>query len=215
MKAGRRSVQRCAVSRQFAGQARCTRWQSRRPRLADLTLALPASWAIIDLRETKGRGRPLRSFRVSFRRSHETSFEMSFEWSFQRSFDASFRRSFELSDAGSDALSFEVSDARSDEASSEMSDGRSCEVSFRVCFLRYFPTNSEASFPASFVGSDDDCDCGFRSPPAARSSACYSCKRVAGWPQRPLSDSAGHLRNRGSGPCRTRSSWAFAPRTPV
>jgi hypothetical protein len=78
---------------------------------------------------------------------------MSFELSFQRSFDASFRLNFAASHVRSDALSFEMSNARSDEASFEMSDGRSSEVSFRVCFLRYFPANSETSYPASFQGS--------------------------------------------------------------
>ena len=126
---------------------------------SSITLVLPASWATMERRETKGRGRPLGSFLVSFRRSHETSFEMSFELSFQRSFDASFRRSFEASDDRSDALSFEMSDARSDEASSEMSDGRSYEVSFRVSFLRCFPANSETSFPTSFQGSIQRCAC--------------------------------------------------------
>jgi hypothetical protein len=75
---------------------------------------------------------------------------MNFELSFQRSFDASFRWSFEESDERSNTLSFEMSDARSDEASFELSDGRSYEVSFRVCFLRYFLANSDASFPKSF-----------------------------------------------------------------
>ena len=84
---------------------------------------------------------------------------MSFELSFQKSFDASSRPSFEASDERSDALSFETSDARSDEASFQMSDGRSCEVSFRVCFLRYFPANSETSFPASSRRSFEPRDC--------------------------------------------------------
>jgi hypothetical protein len=74
---------------------------------------------------------------------------MSFEFSFPTSFDASFRLSFEASDERSAAPSFEMSNARSDEASFEMSDGRSSEASFRVCFLRYFPANSETSFMAS------------------------------------------------------------------
>ena len=110
------------------------------------TLVLSASWEIAVRWKSKGRGRPLCSFRVSFRRS----LEMSFELSFQKSFDASFRLSFEASDARSNALNFETSDARSDVKSNEMSNGRSDEVSFRVSVLRCLPANSETSFLASF-----------------------------------------------------------------
>ncbi len=130
-----------------------TKWRFIENSLQSITLVLWASWAIADCRKTKGRGRPLGSFRVSFRRSHEGSFEASFELSNQTSFDASFRLSFEASDERSDALSFETSDARCDVTSFEVSDGRSFEVSFRVSILRYFPANSEASFLASFQGS--------------------------------------------------------------
>ena len=109
--------------------------------------------AITDCRKTKGRGRLGASFRRRNRLRLRLRLRSRFEGNFQRSFDTSFRLSFEASDVRSDALSDETSDARSDEASFEMSDGRSDEVSFRVCVLRYFPANSEASFPTSFQGS--------------------------------------------------------------
>ena len=107
-----------ATSDQFLGgglqyENHCTKWRFGESRPQSITLVLSGSWAIIDGRKTKGRGRPLCGFRVSFRGSHETSLEMSFELSFQRSFEASFRRSSELSDVRSDALSFEPSYALS------------------------------------------------------------------------------------------------------
>ena len=156
MKAERRSAERCAASRQFAGRTRYTRWPFRRSCPTGLTLVLPAGWATIDCRQTKGRGRPLGSFRVSFRTSFGSSSEMSFELSFQKSFDVSFRRSFAASDVRSDALSFEMSDARSDEASFEMSDEGSDEVGLRISLLVSFRTTFLTSFPASFQGSFQD-----------------------------------------------------------
>jgi hypothetical protein len=148
MKAERRSAQRCAASRPFAGQTRYTRWPFDDPGESNIALVLSAGCSRAQGRKTKGRGRPPGCFRVSFPASFGRSSEMSFRLSFQRSFDASFRRGFAASDVRSDALDFEMSHAQNDEASSEMSYGRSDEVSSQVSVLRCFPANSERSFLA-------------------------------------------------------------------
>jgi len=161
MKAEGRSAQRCAASRQFAGQTRYTRRPLRERGESNITLVLSGGCSGVQDRKTKGRGRLPGSFRVSFQRSSEASLEISFEWSFQRSFDASFRLSFEASDETSDALSFETNDARCDAMSIEMSDGRSDAVSFRVSVLRSFDGNFLTSFQGSvqrdFRFPIDDC----------------------------------------------------------
>ena len=62
MKAERRSAQRCAASRQFAGQTRYTRRPFGDSSESNITLVLPAGWGAMQGPKTKGRGRPLGSF---------------------------------------------------------------------------------------------------------------------------------------------------------
>ena len=107
----------------------------------------------MQVRKTAYRVRLGASLRRRNRQRLRLRLRSRFEGSFEKSFDASFRPSFAASDARSNALSFETSDARCDVTSFELSNGRCYEVRFRVCILRYFPANSEASFLASFQGS--------------------------------------------------------------